>query len=717
MAQQFTLADLEKAAPRVLSRLRAMAELPQYGTVAGQSVASLMWEELGHPSRGPVNDIDVFVNVNLPRPMRGLEALPPDSPYKPSRKVNSTSVSLREIGIENSHYDHVKFIALRMTTAILRTYQVGLVNYTLIHSAGVPSGSLGHGVDVSQDLIAGFDLNVVGVGINLESGEVVASPGFLEFLNTQKIRVETCNTPAHTLLRLANKYFGGQVLNATCDFPQERALLELALSCQQAPPKGHSTFSTVLNFGGGKYKALYDRYQEVMPPIQADARDMGNGETYTLYSMHPPAPTLAADVELKDSAHGDTALPHCVSQNIYIPDFPRIYELFHPERSLLDPQEIATRRAHFELLDKDASDGHNVRCLQAALGRPTIKLEVAGLDDDESVVFFFNQECAKDPARAAKAAQAMSELTPVEISVIMRQGYRADTALALYENRTATWKTLLRETGPRLITDVGQFDLSTPHHPQRIAQLQEILGWMQEMGEQGTEVARLVLPCHKEGGETSHHFKGLLHGYPQEQRLGVATQMMEWVLPSWPSLEDQPAAVRARALHLWIDAGLHVPQAFWRASSDEDLPLYTESACRALCNRVRHEERFHAIRDEVLYQVLPRLTDEQLALNKGRLIRAALITQGYDALQSTLSRHPSSVLLDEALSRVIENINPVSWGNSAWWGPTENDYEEKQWTQTPNQLDLVAIESIRLARNTEVVAAPVASAPRRSPRL
>jgi hypothetical protein len=718
MSQEFTLTDLEKAAPRVLERLRALADLPQYGTVAGQSVASLFWEELGHPVRGPINDIDIFINSNMPRSMRGLKEFTKEqreAMYSSGgkRRVNGTSVHMREIGMEHSHYDHVKFIALRATTTILSTYQVGLINYTLIRSPFIRHDQLGHGMEVSKGLIEGFDLNMVGVGINLESGQVVATEGFIEFLNSHKIRVETCNTPAHSMIRLANKYFGGQIQNAQCDFMQERQMLEVAIACQTDPVGNTSNFHQVLHFGGGKYKALYDRYEKVLPPIVSTEKEVAEGQTYTLYSMQPATPVLQSDLDLQSRAHGVDRYPSCVSQHIYVADFPRIYELVHPERSLLSPNEISHRRAAFEKIDKDASDGHNIRCMQVAMGRPAIELKVGFLDDDESVVFFFNQECAKDPVRAHAAAQATFDLSDLDRHVVHREGYRADTVLLLSEDRSKAWKTLLRERGPHLINTVSSFDSNNKQCTKRHAQMYEILGWMKEMGIDGTAIANRIIPVHHSGGERDAHLNAFLAGFPSDQQPKIAREMMEWVMPSWPNLGDEQCEVRRRALSIWVGAGQSVPPVFWEYAKQEDLPAYLLTACDALRNRVA-DHHIQTIRDNILHAILPRLTDEQMALNKAMIIRACLCVEGYDALQSALTSSPDSALLDTVLSQALEKLDHCKFFNNE---NMEHAFSPQSWGRQPTDRDRVAIDGLVLARATHAIQPPPSAAPRRSKRL
>ena len=197
-----TRSDIQRVAPKVLARLADMASVPTSGTVAGQAVASLMYEELGLDVRGPINDIDVFVDINMPRELRGKSAERQVSKVVRQKTAQAGSA----IHSEKDGYGHIKFIAMRTTLKIAHTYRAGLINYTLVsdnnqrtstrHYWKDPSAHPNpHPDKMSQDIVDGFDLNLVSVGINLASGAAVCSDEFLEFCNTRIIKAQTANTP------------------------------------------------------------------------------------------------------------------------------------------------------------------------------------------------------------------------------------------------------------------------------------------------------------------------------------------------------------------------------------------------------------------------------------------------------------------------------------------------------------------------------------------
>ncbi len=266
----FTRTDLQRAAPRVLQRLADLVVLPAHGTVAGQAVASLFYEELGLDVRGPINDVDFFVSLSLPPEDRAVTYKKTLSEYYESdynRKPNQNPTAQHVNNFDCVNYTHVNFICARNSVCILRSYRDGLRNFTLIDHQNTKSGGK-CGIDVSQDIVDGFDLNLVGVGINLHKKKVVATDSFIDFLNTKTIEVVTCNTPAHTLIRLAKKVYGGQIVGALCDYDQQRRMLETHLNMLNH--RKHSSwynFNAVVCFGDSYYRQA-NRFAQYLPTVQ-----------------------------------------------------------------------------------------------------------------------------------------------------------------------------------------------------------------------------------------------------------------------------------------------------------------------------------------------------------------------------------------------------------------------------------------------------------------
>src|SRR5690606_25040403 len=95
---------------------------------------------------------------------------------------------------------------------------------------------------------------------------------YIQFLRTSQLKVKTCNTPIHTLIRLANKITSGEITGVKCNFKHERAMLEAAIYCQkqymdqlEGPARNGCNF--VGTFGSGKYLDMFKSCSPLLPPL------------------------------------------------------------------------------------------------------------------------------------------------------------------------------------------------------------------------------------------------------------------------------------------------------------------------------------------------------------------------------------------------------------------------------------------------------------------
>lgn len=571
LPRTFTIDDLQAATPRVLDRLRAMAELPQYGTVAGQAVASLFWEELGLPIRGPINDIDVFVNRALPRHMRGLPPLPaqPDPDGQFARKIPTSNHRTR-VSTEYASYEHVKFLAMRFTTRILRTYAVDLVNYTLIENMRTPPGQPGHADDVSAEIVEGFDLNLVSVGINLETGNAAASPAFLRFLSDYKVKVQTCNTPSHTMVRLASKCTQGDIQGVSCDFEQQMDMLATAISCQKAHGDGETPMFGAIEFFGPKYRKIYGRFSHLLPPIEHvptmdDARKIPGSEnpplTIDLYRLIVPAPTDPANKWLVESA---TKMgPFSGSSLLYLSHFPDLYEIAHPQQCGVDPAQAAIRRTALDELT--ALDKNNGNCELDGFGKAAVALDleifqspVEGMDEKDQFAFFFGQRAAKNQAQADRAAAAFGGLTPAHRATLYALREGADTAIQFQVAPDQAWWDMIKAHGANLLNEWSH--ASSNAEPiaasDNIAIIRHFTDAIDRHGDAGT--ARLVsllmdmYPSHHGEGLNESVFRRMSDLVGHKESLRFMRWLSTKVIPSWPDLSHANPLHASAIVRGWI---------------------------------------------------------------------------------------------------------------------------------------------------------------------
>ena len=412
-----TAYDLENATARVLQRLNNLVVLPKIGTVAGQAVASVFYEELGLDMRGPINDVDIFVPNNLDPHERGVvhtltwHDQPQSIPRNPTARTGQT------FGEDGGHgYNHVKFICARSNVVILRTYKDGLRNFTLMRHASQKGD--GHGLVVSQDIVDGFDLNLVQVGINLTHKQVVFTPNFLEFLNTQQLKVATCNTPTHTLIRLASKNFGGELLNINCDYEREKSLLTTYLQLMQQHRAMLSLNSTPVEDVGSKYAQTARRFSQHVPSlIPSPAHD--TLLRFDCADMAQSAQFNDLDI-LFGSAHNKNF--EAAINVAFIANFPKVFEIAENNKT--------THIAQWEAL-KNAAAGNQtparaIHTVQSVLRGQPLLYSHMNMPDNESVLFFHQQHCTQDPIKVDRIIEQYNMLNAMERLVLRRNRVRAD---------------------------------------------------------------------------------------------------------------------------------------------------------------------------------------------------------------------------------------------------------------------------------------------------
>jgi hypothetical protein len=188
MAHAITLSP--QMGPAVLAHLSKCAELPKFGCIAGQAVASAI-DDLFGAGGGIYNDIDVFVPVSTPAKARTPQHASPLVPRGEFAFAESTSYG----GAVHRHLEMVQ------TYRIEHVAYEGLVNKVYYQMPREASRM----ADNTWRVIQGFDINAVRVGVDLRSHQLVWDANYQQFLDTRELRIAACYTPLHTLLRLLKK--------------------------------------------------------------------------------------------------------------------------------------------------------------------------------------------------------------------------------------------------------------------------------------------------------------------------------------------------------------------------------------------------------------------------------------------------------------------------------------------------------------------------------
>lgn len=401
--------DLIAATPRVLLRLQNLVQLPSMGTVGGQAVASVLFEELGLDLRGPINDVDIFVPYSLPKEERGITSV---SRTAYSVRNNPTAQTSRTI-VQNGAggYTHVKFICSRSNVFILRTYQDGLRNFTLMRHA-VHEGDE-HSVSVSQDIIDGFDLNAVQVGINIKHQTMVFSQDFLEFLNTKSLKVSTCNTPTHTLIRLAKKAFGGELKNVTCDYERERSLITTYLQLVDT----HRTLLTaamnspLVEDVGQKYATIAAQFSQHLPPLIASPSQKGLLRFNC--SDVPNNPHFEQLSALFAKSHNPNF--SAVFTSTLVSNFPKVFAVAENKK-----HNPTSWKALQQAVAGEISVAHTIHTVHALFHEQILLHSNFNMPENQSILFFYNTKCAKDPVKVQKIIAQYNQFNALE-RVLLRQ--------------------------------------------------------------------------------------------------------------------------------------------------------------------------------------------------------------------------------------------------------------------------------------------------------
>lgn len=373
----FTRSTLQSVVPQVLHRLRAITALPNHGTVAGQAVASLFFEELGLDIRGPVNDVDVFVSVTGNSVVSG---------------------ALATFSSEEDTYRHIKFISSNKNLTIVSTSSEGLLNTTTITHPGAHDAQ-NHPHSVSQLLVEGFDLNAVAVGINLHTHQVVCSAEFLRFLEHKQIKVVSWLTPAHTLVRLARKMYSGQLRNITCNYAQQREQLEQVLFLMN-----HSSFSKLncVTCFGERYQTQVKQFQEYLPSV-APVFARNDLVTFDVAPTPQREQVLnALTVLVEKLGSGGAAF-------LFHYNFDRLFETI----VVNEPHKVSVAQLLEKAASNTISDGAILSLANQMIGGQPLVYPM-GMDDNDCAVAFLQYDHREDPDQVQHIVSTYTQLSQFE---------------------------------------------------------------------------------------------------------------------------------------------------------------------------------------------------------------------------------------------------------------------------------------------------------------
>ena len=248
----------------LLARLEniANASLGWHGVVAGQAVASAIFEQFDLPLEPVYNDIDIFVEDNTGFGQRFV-----------LRNAVLSTIAPQVSDVIQGSYGEL-FLARRAAYKVISTRRKGMLNYVYYEQ---PTGGV-------MDLIGTFDMNAVQVGIDLSRRQVYFTDAFHAFLNTRQLEIANASTPLASLIRYHKKK--GE-LKAYGD---DEFAAAVALACINAHNAGTFETGAVIAFGKPTLDKFFKLPDQKVITDRFEIRERGRalGE-YATYSMAPKA--------------------------------------------------------------------------------------------------------------------------------------------------------------------------------------------------------------------------------------------------------------------------------------------------------------------------------------------------------------------------------------------------------------------------------------------
>lgn len=731
MPTPLSIERLQTLVPRVLERLNQVAPLPQHGTVAGQAVASVVWELLGLPIRGPIKDVDVFVSVGMPRALRGREPLPKDHPHGGLDRRVGTNSQFRDMEVVNDTYNHIKFIAARLSLKILHTYQAGLLNFTLISSPRIPHGAHDHDDQVSQELVNGFDLNAVGVGINLDTNTVVDSPGFLDFLRSFDLKAQTCNTPAHTLIRLARKYHERELTGVSCDYPRQRAMLELALACQRHYKQANADvyMGSVARFGI-RYAQEHARLAQHLPacreyeddsPGHAYRKQHGLEPDYQVFEFTPRTDWSPMERAILDWAGKDEGLSAVASQSVWVGDFPQIRSLLDPLDCRLPEDERQRRiqaleqlqlvrpgrddagaliRAQQAQMSDDERELVHIHALLQATGKPSPTPYMSAMTDENRTIFFLNQECSAYPDQVDRVVEAWEALSNLEQDLVVALGLRADWVLYWAPDMKKAWEEMLQDRGEDMINLLVSSRYTQEHAQSAREMIRSAVAWLESVEPGSTSTHLTLSPLRNHSPQHNELLPPLIGALEDKLKYPTATRIMRWDIPSWPHVRQLDPHTRNRAIVMWMQAGLELPTEVIDAIGPDDVINLME-VMRSCLYRDRDEQDYNRRfrRQALMTHALMLVPPSQWLKHKCQLVRGALYMEEHAALIQAMQTLGPSPTMERVIKHAIRALKVGARRREKAGALDGFPLDEDDWWATKSTLDRMLAPLERLAQD------------------
>ena len=253
-----------------------MAKLPKSGCIAGQGLASIIYDELGIGVNAPVNDLDIFdiSSVRLYKALAGCEK-------KASLCFKGKN---DEISVIDDDYNQISYFNVRTQRGyrVVKSFtdkEQPIINKTLITFSDQSIKLIDQTFD-HDTLLESFDFNACQVAYDLGAKTFHYTIAFETFLKTKTLKLASLHTPLHSAVRLFKKL--KEIAGVNCDIEAEMNMITTYLSMNNV------LCTTAIPPMGKRYYELYQKYKSDITPyfkIETSAR-YANFKHPDLYSLN-----------------------------------------------------------------------------------------------------------------------------------------------------------------------------------------------------------------------------------------------------------------------------------------------------------------------------------------------------------------------------------------------------------------------------------------------
>lgn len=234
-------------------------QLPSYGVLTGQSVASACLSALGM-GNGPMRDLDLFLHVepNAVAPENGFNYNNP-----PLRSAGEAPAMVMDTP---SYSDTLQFGTF-VKKGYELVYSCTPANQPELNIVGYRRYDYPQIKDTASDatcVILGFDINICQIALDMDEEKVYWTADFQRALTDQVLRIVNLSTPIHSAFRLLKK--AGELPSFSLDLNHELGVLQQARALAALSERDQDTPNRYLR-GHLMAPATLEKYREYLPVI------------------------------------------------------------------------------------------------------------------------------------------------------------------------------------------------------------------------------------------------------------------------------------------------------------------------------------------------------------------------------------------------------------------------------------------------------------------